>query len=247
MQKRSYLRQRRSPRQSKLRKNLLSFLTATLVLLAIAGFRLTPAIKKSMEYQGRMVSLEVLTDETMAVLNEMDLSYGDIVQMSKDDEGKISSIEMDGGKINRIKTTLEKKVLEAFREKGTVEYRIPLGTLLGIDYLSGRGPGIPMKLIPMGYLQGKVESEFESAGINQTSHRLILNLTMKATTIVPFRRSDITVSTNFVLAETVIVGQVPDYYTNIGRDGSDALSGLGDYSLDQNDFADLSEKELLRP
>lgn len=241
MVNRRYLRQKKSipsGRTARLRRPAASFLLITAALLIAAHFTLSSTIERSMEYQGRSLASETLSGEALGLLEDMSLSYGDLVTVSRDDDGKIVSIETDSGKLNTIKNTLERNVTQALGTLRLHSYSVPLGTLLGSEWLSGRGPEIPLRLTPTGYLESTVESRFTSAGINQTNHRLVLNLTLSCTTLVPLHRAEITVTTNFVLAETVIVGEVPEYYTQIVSDETTA-SKARDSAMDP---WDLEEK-----
>jgi len=101
--------------------------------------------------------------------------------------------------------------------------------LLGSRYFMGLGPRIPLRLSPGGSLKSEVISTFDEATINQTRHRLLLNLTAQVYCIAPFLNCSAEVSNEFSLAETLIVGEVPENYTEIITASEDEISDLLDY------------------
>lgn len=199
----------RRGRTAGIRRPLALFLLLTAALFAALHFLLDETVRQVMVYQGRILASETLARETLSVLQELDVSYGDLAEISRDSQGRVVSVQVDSAAVNRIKNLLARRVTQALPERSG--YSLPLGTLLGNGWLSGRGPEVPLWITPVGYLESGVESEFLSAGINQTNHRLVLRLTLSYTTVVPLHRADFTVETDFILAETVIVGQVPEY------------------------------------
>lgn len=221
---RQYCRQTQpsiSRRSSRIKKPVITFLLLTIALLIFLHFTLDATIRQSLEYQGKIIASEQLAQETLKTLQEMKLSYGDLVTVTRDGEGKLSSIETNMDKVNQLKNQLETNVTGSVNGIQSHTYSLPLGTLLGNDYLMGRGPEIPLQIRPMGYMESTVESRFRSAGINQTNHQLVLNLRLDLTTLVPLHHAESVVTTNVILAETVIVGEVPEYYTNItGEEGT---------------------------
>jgi sporulation protein YunB len=86
---------------------------------------------------------------------------------------------------------------------------VPLGTLTGITYLSGRGPEVKIKLHQIGAVDAQIVSKFESAGINQTKHSLKIEVKVELSAILPGHSTDVTVEDEYLVGETVIVGQIP--------------------------------------
>ena len=110
---------------------------------------------------------------------------------------------------------------------------IPLGTLSGNQFLNNRGPKIRIELDISSAVYSKISSEFISAGINQTLHRITLTISTDIYFIMPWYRSSGGYQTEFILAETIIVGKVPDAYTNvIEYPGSNIAGEIFDYSAD---------------
>jgi len=107
---------------------------------------------------------------------------------------------------------------------------IPIGNATGINFLSGKGPKIPLEIIPVGSVSASCGSEFTSAGINQTRHRLTMIVTASVTILLPRDSVTSVVTTEVNIAETVLVGSVPDTYTNI-VDTRDLIEQGIDYAM----------------
>ena len=116
---------------------------------------------------------------------------------------------------NKLKSFLALSILTRITNVDGTELGIPVGNLTGISILAGRGPEIRVKVIPIGSVQTELSSQFVSAGINQTQHRIIMEVTSNVDIILPSETVSTTVSVNVVIAETVIVGSVPDSYAEI--------------------------------
>lgn len=216
-------------------RKILFFFLCTLVVFIGIDFLIRPSVQKVMEYHCRMIATDILSKQTIALLKDTDISYDDFVSITKDDTGAITSVETNVKEVNKVKSTLEHNVTSAFYNAASIKHQIPLGTLTGNEFLSGRGPNIELSISPLGYVSSNFVSKFQSVGINQTSHQLILEISLEVTSVIPFHKADISVETEFILAETIIVGKIPDYYTQItGGEGS--TSKYTDFSLDPFDF-----------
>jgi sporulation protein YunB len=216
------------------RSKFLIFVALTLVFLIIIDIMIRPSINKATNYQAKVIATKILSETTYNILDEMGVNYNDIVKISKDANEKVTAIETDTTKINKLKAKLTTEITQNFNAMKAYPYKITLGTFLGNDYLTGRGPKIPFRIEPTGYLKTELVSKFTSVGINQTHHQIILNLSVDLTTIVPLHNSTVQLDTNFVVAETVIVGDVPEYYTNVITDDRTLLSDINDYSHSKN-------------
>ncbi len=101
------------------------------------------------------------------------------------------------------------------------------GSFTGIRLLSGIGPDVPIKFIDTGVIETKVRSEFESAGINQTIHRIYLDLSCNVSLLTPYNVTEEFVTNEVMLIENVVVGLIPSTYYNLeGMDSSKALDIL---------------------
>ena len=132
--------------------------------------------------------------------------------------------------INRLKAAATGAVMDELEnyKKQTVE--IPFGNLIGGDFFTGRGPYIPIKISMSGTALSVMNSRFTSAGINQTSHQIELEVTVRIYAAIPGFRSSIETTTNYLVAETVLVGEVPDSFTQVDGDQADIVRKIFDYA-----------------
>jgi sporulation protein YunB len=123
---------------------------------------------------------------------------------------------------NRLQSRILDQILERISEVSTHDLSIPLGSLTNLDLLAGRGPLITVKMQSVGSSTARLVNRFTSAGINQTKHQILLNVDVYVSILLPGFTTATKVSNSFTVAETVIVGSVPDSYTYF--DSDDPLS-----------------------
>jgi sporulation protein YunB len=131
--------------------------------------------------------------------------------------------------INQLKSRAALVINEEIKQIEHHDLNISFGTALGIHMFYGRGPSIPIKLMPKGYADTQILSSFTSAGINQTLHRIILTVATDISAIIPGYTSSVTVQTTFMVAETVIVGNVPEAFTNVLTAQENLVDTLNDF------------------
>ncbi len=159
--------------------------------------------------------------------DEAPITYGDLVFLDKDASGALVALTTNVTAVNRLKADITKQVEIALTtDELTVE--IPLGNLMNVDIFTGLGPEISFTLIPYSNVNVDIENEFISAGINQTLHRLFLTVHSGISIVLPASTVDTTIVTTVPVAETVIIGEVPDNYTNV----TDASEWMQDQIID---------------
>lgn len=179
------------------------------VFLLISDLLFGRAIRRTTIMQGNILASKALSESVLSVIEKSDLSYDKLCRVSYDENGKITSLVYDTVELNRLLSVLELTVTDALSGKqNTVS--LPLGTLMGIELLSGRGPNIPLRISALGYVQASCSSEFSSAGVNQTRHRIVVTMTATVNVYVPFYADNFTVTREFFIAETILVGEVPN-------------------------------------
>lgn len=200
---------------------------ALLCGLLFSDWKIRPIIHTMAEYQAKIYATQFINDAVYEELAREDVGYGQLVTLTQNDQKQVTSIQTDMVKINHIKTNVTTAALQHLTNMSITEISIPIGTLLGGQILSGRGPNVPFRIIPAGYAQSELENQFLSAGINQTVHKIMLHISINITAVLPGYSISTTVNTNFCIAETVIVGTVPDAYTKIQLNGEvNNLPGL---------------------
>ena len=171
-----------------------------------------------------MILNEAISDE----LENEETDYNTLVMLSTNNDGEVISIESNVVNINKLKTGIIRRLEREIARLSSYNIEIPVGTLLGIQMLHGKGFNIGMTVKPVGMASATIISEFVSAGINQTIHRIVIEISTSVDAIIPGFSTRVPVTTTVVAAETVIVGRVPNAYTHVIA--SDSISGyLNDY------------------
>ena len=135
-------------------------------------------------------------------------------------------IQMNVAAVNAITSDVALKIQEELNNYQSGEFYIRLGTFTGTKILSGRGPNIPIKMSTVGNVETDLVSQFSQAGINQTLHRIYLNVSCNVTILTPFDTIEENITNQVLLAEAVIVGDVPSSYYNLNGVKSDDLIEL---------------------
>ena len=165
------------------------------------------------------VTEETMRARTATAVNEAvyetladSIRYEDLVTVERGTQGEIRAIFANAYEINRIArdtTYLAQKKLQTMGEEGIA---IPLGAFSGIEALAGFGPSVRIRLIPVAVVTSRFTSEFTDAGINQTRHAVFLDVTAEISVVLPGRTQNYTTSSEVLIAESVLLGDVPQVY-----------------------------------
>ncbi len=223
----------------KTRKTLRSFgfklIAVSLIFLGLAvliDLSLQPIIESVNAYECQLIISEMITTAVDEELSRKDINYSKLVDLATNSDGEVISVESNVVSINQLKTGITKRLERELERIEAIHIDIPIGTLSGIQMLHNKGFNVGMTVEPMGYPQTKIISEFTEAGINQTRHRIIIDITIVADAIIPGYSTTVTVNTTIVAAETVIIGRVPDAYTHVVSSDDDLIGTLEDYGAD---------------
>lgn len=155
-----------------------------------------------------------VNDAVSELIEENGYGYDYFVTLEKDGSGNITAITTNMAHINAFSSALMKEVVNA-SDSGELDTKIPIGNLFGSNLLLGKGPEISVDVIMRTSSFAEFKNELSSAGINQTKHALILEVTVDIKLLVPWTTVTTSVSTDVLIAETVIIGQVPETYINM--------------------------------
>lgn len=161
-------------------------------------------------------------NRAVKLVTENEVEYAELVDAQTDAQGRVTMLRADTMRMNELAA---KTALMAEDELNSVEnqvVRIPLGAALGIKSLSGFGPKMSMQILPVGAVHASFDTEFESAGINQTRHRIFLTLRATVSLIIPTGSQLVEVQSTMPIAESIIVGHVPDSFVDV-NDQKDIL------------------------
>ena len=142
-----------------------------------------------------------------------DIDYQNFVIFEKDETGHITALRSNVAEVNRMQGRIADEILLRLSEISTSELEIPLGTLTGSALLAGRGPSLFVRMQAVGSASAAFRNQFTAAGINQTRHQIFLDVDVYMSILLPGMKTSTKVSNEIAVAETVIVGGVPDTYT----------------------------------
>lgn len=146
-------------------------------------------------------------------VNSGEIQYNDLISLEKNDTGGVAALVSNMAEFNRLQASITQDILTRLGEMSDIELEIPVGTLSGSAFLAGRGPKMSVRMQSTGSCSARFENQFSHAGINQTTHQILLCVDVSVSILLPGFRTGTQVTNSFAVAETVIVGEVPDSYT----------------------------------
>ena len=160
-----------------------------------------------------------------------EIDYSVLVSFEKDTEGKVTALKSNMAAFNRLQSRIADDILLRLSEVSTTELSIPLGTLTGSSLLAGRGPALKIKMQSVGSTTASFRNTFSAAGINQTRHQIMLDVDVHMSILLPGFRTSTKVTNEITVAETIIVGSVPQTYTYFSTAPDEADDYAEDYIL----------------
>lgn len=191
--------------------------------------QVSPTIKTLCETRAKALALKATNEAVMERLKEID--YDNLVHFTTNEKGAITGLNADVIEMNKLSTEITTEIQQKLLGIEDTEIKIPIGRFLGLSVFSGYGPKIAVKAIPTGNVSVDFKTEFMSEGINQTRHRIYLEIKTSVRMVAPFISDVVPFETNMTVAETVIVGDIPSSYYN--------LEGIED--LDKKDTTNFME------
>lgn len=206
-----------------MRRCLVKWVRILLVLaftcgLALVLFRLkyTKDIRALARTQVTNATSDLINDSIDAQIANGEIRYDRIIYFEKDLDGRITALKTNMSQVNRLKTGILNLINDEILALDTSDIGIPLGSLILPEIFAGRGIQIPVEIISIRNSDASFSSSFSEAGINQTLHQLNMHICVDISVLVLGRSESFTVSTQVVIAETVIVGDVPETYLHTG-------------------------------
>ena len=204
-------------------------ITSALIVLIIAFAlcstiwkAITPVFEALAKDEARVIATLVTNEETTNIMNKY--NYDTFFTTEKDDDGNIKMISANVLKINQITSDIAVSIQKSLKKNNETKLEIPIGSLTGIRIISGIGPKISARLAFIGNVETNVRSEFLSQGVNQTIHRVYLDVSSTVEILTPFSTIKETIDNQVLILENVIVGQIPSSYYNFnGITSSQAL------------------------
>ncbi len=191
-------------------------LIAALLLFLMFRSRYRDVIRELAETQVKNTTSDLTNDAIAKQIAEGIIQYDRIVYFEKDLDGRITALKTNMSEVNRLKTDILNIINDEILALDTSDIGIPLGSLFLPEFLSGKGPAIPVHILSIRNSDASFASDFTHAGINQTLHQLTMHVSVDVAVLVLAQTSSFTITSEVVVAETVIVGDVPDTFLQTG-------------------------------
>ncbi|NMF03333.1 sporulation protein YunB [Clostridium beijerinckii] len=203
----------------------ISFIVLIIVIIVILNItvvffdqRVMPSVTEIATIMAKSQTLDIINKKSVDILSK-DFKYDEMVKIEKDSQGNIILIQADTGKLNYITAELSTECNKELSDMKNTAIKVPLGWMSDKSAFYNIGPKISVEIEPIGNISTSYESKFESAGINQTRHKIYLNVTAKIRLRLPLRNQDAEVSTQVPVSDTIIVGKIPN--TTLGLPTND--------------------------
>ena len=201
------------------RRNVTLLICAAVLIGALIGLTsgMQPLIqelaKAKVENQGQNVINEAIEEQ----LENGDIDYAHMVLLEKDLNGNVTALKTNMAEVNRLKTQTLAITDSMMLDLDVNEIGLPLGSVVFPTFFSGSGPKLPVKVLSISNSDAEFRNLFSEAGINQTAHQIMMDVVIDMTILTPVGTDTVRVVSSVVVAETVIVGNVPQSYVNVGE------------------------------
>lgn len=204
-----YLKKFKISKKKLTRATIITFVLV--VVFVVFAYMINPVIMDTVELKSKALATRAMNSSIGDVVMNS-IVYDDLVNIISDEFGNISMIQANSLEINNLSKDLAQTCESRIEEYGKMGVTIPIGTFTGIPLLVGRGPRLKVKMTPIGSVRCMFVSHFESAGINQTVHKIYVNIKANVGVVMPLSSRSFSAEQEVLISESVIVGQVPEVY-----------------------------------
>lgn len=184
-------------------------------MVAFFDNKVMPSIIEIGKVMAKSQTLDIINDKSISILSD-EFKYDEMIKVQKDKDGNIILIQADTIKLNYIAAQLATECNKELRDMNNSNIKVPLGWMTDKSVFYNVGPKINVEMEPIGNITTSYESKFESAGINQTRHKIYLNVTAKMRMKFPLQNQDLDVTTQIPVSDTIIVGKIPNTTLGLG-------------------------------
>ncbi|MBE5783465.1 MAG: sporulation protein YunB [Clostridiales bacterium] len=193
---------------------------AVIILLVAAALFLS--LEKNLEAvildlahaRAEAIAVEYINEAVRGVIKD-GVTYGDMMTVQTDTQGRVTLIQANAARMNELATATALRAQEQLESAEAQSVDIPLGAALGIPFFSAMGPKVQVRILPVSAVTAAFSTEFESAGINQSRHKIFLSLETTVRLVIPTGARQAQINSQVLIAESIIVGEVPQSYVNV--------------------------------
>ena len=217
-------------KHSKFKIRLAAVIILIIAVLAVIEIQIKPIISAIASQEAHLEVIKLINE---SVYDQMGrgIAYNQLVHVETDEKGNVSYIQPDTIKITRLTTAIAQELEERLNDLDEENFSFPVGLLTGYVLLADAGPHIQMTVRPVGDVSVDITDEFVEAGINQTKHRVVLNVSVEMGILIPFSTTLVEVNNSLPLAENIIVGPIPETYMNFNNNSGTEQKNLTDKIL----------------
>lgn len=179
------------------------------IMIGLFNKRVMPYVTEIAIIMVKSQTLDIINKKSVDILSQ-EFKYNEMIKIEKDNEGNIILVQSDTIKLNYIAAKLSTECNKELSDMNNATIKVPFGWLSDKSVFYNIGPKITIQIEPIGNINTNYESKFESAGINQTRHKIYLNVTAKLRLKLPLKNQDIEVSAQIPVSDTIIVGKIPN-------------------------------------
>ena len=202
-------------------------------LLSLTLFRCRPIMMTFAESQAVWMATKIANQTVAQVLQDYAEACTDAIVVVYDGEQKVSAVHTNTSWVNLVRTAITDRTITALEQFSSLSVSLPIGSLLGWDWVSGLGPLITFPVSFTATVLSDVSSVLVAEGINQSMYRVLVHLEISLYVVTPGGRSTVGTKTSYPMAETVLLGEVPDNLTEVYGDDQSLLGQIFDYGATQ--------------
>lgn len=212
----------------------MAMLVAVSSIYVYIDYRLKKIAMEFAMSEAKTIILDSANTAALSVLEEMNISYNNIAVLSRDKDGLVTSVEINSSVINLFKSKIASEVAQELAKHNNVSFELPIFAAFGYFYTAFYIPKISYSMELTTTAITDFYSRFFSAGINQVLHQIMVKIDLESSLAMPHYKTSLTTSTSLIAAETVIVGIVPDAFTEVVNQSDELVGDIFDYSAQFN-------------
>lgn len=206
---------KRAHRHINLLKIFIFLLPFTFAAMFIyADVKLRPSVIAVAQCRLQSLITKAMNDAIIDQFDNTEITYDDLVVLQKNESGEVTSFAYNAAGVNKLKSEITSAVIDRINEIDETSINMPIGNITNIDMLQNKGPTLKFIITPTAYVEADIESDFQNAGINQVNHQIFIVLKVTGSALIPNYPANITIENKVCVAQTIIIGKVPN---NIGN------------------------------
>ncbi len=193
-------------------KKILAVMLIITLLLGCFLFldrRVRPTVRTIAGVEVKQMAVDAIHNAVREEIARQEIDYQDFISWQKDDRGRVAVMQANTVRVNQMQADVALEVQRRLQDLEGKVIPVPLGQILGSYILAHWGPRIPVRIMPLGTVDVQIDDTFSHAGINQTRHKIYLGFTTMVKIAIPLGTSEVEVATQVPVAESIIVGEVP--------------------------------------